>query len=639
MVAMMSVKRTRGALLLGSACLLTLATPAAQADPIVAQRLFLEATALTAQARTETDPARRLRLLERAQNDLQGIVTLHGDSPLAAQLSRGQAVGGFDPRGLERDLAAARSAAPGAKPVANTTVAAPPAAAAPTAPAATAQKGRLPTAAVDPKSTAGKVLGDVMGALDKATGGETASVLKVSAPITAVQSGDTVTLTFPGLALITDADSETRLGDVRLDVTPQADNRYGFSLPLPSQVTGFTKGKPQERLTLAAEPITGVWAPEAGTALRLYVRITDLKAEELAPEPKLILKIASLSMEQKGDLQNDRLSGDFTFDMRDLLANDPSSSQQVRLGKLAFSSQALDFDLPSWRKLSEAMQGNGDPQLAGLQFLAGGGHWAKVGTSLAMNDLSVTDAGKPLGSLGGAHFGLDLDARPQAGATLSIKLGFDKVQATESPMAELPPALIPHSFGIDAALEPLPLRQMAEATLQAQLETKSLKQAQAGAGAAQGGDDGEDQEAAEDAQGPSAGDQMLGVLMSAQPALKLAQASMASEMLQMSMSGTVSVDPESAIMSRGSLSVKVAGLDQFKAYLDANAKTDKSLREYVPMVVALRGLGNDTQLNGAKAKEFKLVAAKDGSVTINGTPWQALMDDSSQQKKAKDKKR
>lgn len=606
---MTSFMRFRGSLLVGTACLLALASGDVQADPVVAQRLFLEATALTAQARNEADPARRAGLLERARQQLQAIVTEHGDSPLAGQLGRGETIGTFDPHRLDSDLAAARSAAGKAA----------------AAPSASAQRTRLPMAPVDPKSLAGKVLGDVVGALETALAGDSTTTLSVARPVTAVQSGDTVTLTFPGLRLGTDEESELALGDVRLDVTPQAGNRYAFTLPLPAEIIGTTKGEPAERLTLVAEPISGVWAPDAGSLLRLYVRVRDLALEELAPEPKVMLSIAGLTVEQKGDLQANRLSGDFSMELRDVVANDTSSTQQVRIGRFTFSSQALDFDMDGWRRFSDAMQGNGDASQAALEFLSTGG-WAKLGTSMAMDDFVMTEDGQPLASMGGMHLGFDFDARPQAGAVMSVKLGMERMQAAQTPVGDLPAGMIPHSFAIDAALEPVPLQAMAQAA-QASLQTPPVEEPKAKSTGE------EDEDVGDVPATTSIEDQMLGVMMTAEPTLNVAQASLASDMVQMSMAGALTVDPSSPVMTRGAVSVKVAGLDQVKSYLDVQSKTDKSLKSYVSALVVLRGLGADTRLNGAKAKEFKLQTGEDGAVTINGTPWQALMQSDEQPKK------
>ncbi len=621
---MTTFMRFRGFLLAGTACLLALAAGDAQADPIVAQRLFLEATTLTAQANSETDPTRRAQLFERAQHDLQAIVTLHGDTALAAQLNRGEAIGTFDPRRFNRDLAAARSAVGTTAPQQAQTAPAPNTAKAAPAPAAgaTAQRTRLPTAPVDPKSLAGTVLADVVGALEKAMAGETVSTITVAKPITATQSGETVTVTFPGLRLVTDAVSDLVLGDIRLDGPPQPGNRCAFRLPLPSEIIGTTKGQPAERLTMVAEPITGVWAPGAGSLLRLYVRMRDLKLEQVAPEPRMMLRVASLLIEQKGELQANRLSGDMSLEMRDTVANDTSSTQQVRIGRLAFSSQALDFDMEAWRRLSEAMQGNGDSAQASLDFMSAG-RWAKVGTSMAMDDFEMTEDGKPLASMGGFHLGFELDARPQAGAAMSVKLGMERMQATQTPVGDLPPGMMPHSFAIDTTLEPIPLQAMAQS---AQTSLQALPQPQP-TDLDQESDQNEDQEQ-DQVDVPdtvSLEDQWLGVIMTAQPTLNVTQASLASDLVQLSLAGAVTVDPTSPVMSRGTFSLKIAGLDQIKAYVDDMAKTDKSMKSYGSVLTALRRLGTDGQLNGLKAKEFHLTTTKAGAVTINGTPWEKLL--------------
>lgn len=646
---MTSFMRFRGSLLVGTVCVLSLAAGSAQADPVAAQRLFLEATTLSAQARNETDLVKRAQLLERAQRDIQAITTLHGDSVLAARLGRGETIGSFDPRAFERDLSSAQAAAGTAVP---TQASAAMTKAPPLPPMATpAPEGpkagpadtprRLPTVAIDPKTPAGKVLADVVGALDAAMEGDPSTTLTVAKPITATESGETVTLTFPGLSLVVDGGSTLALGDLRLDVTPQPDNRYAFTLPLPAEIIGATKGQPEERVTLAAEPITGVWAPSAGSLLRLYVRVRDLKVEQLAPEPRMMLSVSGISMEQKGDLQGNRLSGDFSLDVRDVLANDTSSTQQVHIGHLGLSTQALDFDLESWRRFSQAMQSNGDASAAAFDFLSRGS-WAKLGTNIALDDFQMTEEGKPTGSLGGLHLGLDFDARPQAGVTMTVKLGMDRLKATQIPVGDLPPGMVPHSFTINASLEPIPLQAIA-ATLQEppaaappKSEDEPVDEAETDA----------ESDAMPAATGASAENKMLGIMMAAQPTLKVSLASLASELVQMSLTGAMTVDAESPTMSRGAVTLKIAGLDQVKSYLDTQSKTDQSLKSYIPMVVVLRGLGSDTQLGSGKAKEYKIIAAKDGNVTINGTPWQALMMSGNEEEtvntvktKDKDKKR
>lgn len=604
---------------LAGAFVMTLAAGTAHADQIVAQRLFLQATTLTAQARGETDPARRAKLLERANQDLQTIVSVHGETPLAARLSKGEAVGGFDPRAFAKELAEARIAAP-----APATQAAMPSSVAPKPgvavppPAQMAQpkapsRHDLPVAEVDPRSTAGRILRDVVDTIETALAGDEDVVVAVSKPVTAVQKGEMVSIVFPGLTL-TDVDSTLEVGDLVLDVTPKPDEHYAFSLALPGQITGYTEGVANERLTMKAEPVTGVWARPLGGVTRFYMNLRDIRVESLAPEPTLMMSIETLTAEQRSDVQGDRLSGDFHLQVRETLAHDNSSTQQVRIGGMTLTSRAHDLDLTDWRRLSDAMQtdptgsnGAGSERL--LEILAKGG-WSRLGMDLTVNDVEISDGPKHLGGLGGFNLGFDLDGRSQNGAVFGVKLGMDRLRVEEVPYGELPPTMVPHSFVIETAVEGLPLQAMA---------ADALKVSQAG----------------EDAPGLDA--VLLAAMMTAQPRLNITQVSTASQDVQASLSGALKVDPQSAVASTGTLLLKIAGLDQIKAYLDRQSKKDEELRQYIPMVVTLRGLGNDSRLGGSKAKEFKVVVAKDGNVTINGTPWQALLGQPQEQAKGKKK--
>lgn len=599
----------RRGLLLSAACLLALAAGDARADQMVAQRLFLQATTLTVQARNEPDPARRLRLLERARDDLRTIVAAHAETALASQLAKGTVVGGFDPAAFEREVAVARAAAGPIPPgppqhrqsAAMPAPAQPPAAAAaaapPPVPVPQDSRKRLPVAPSDPKTTAGKILGDVVGAVENFAASDPSLAVTVSRPVSAVQRGDTVAVTFPGLTVAVDEETTLEMGDIVLDVTPQDDARYAFSLRLPAEIVGYAGGQPDGRISYAAEPVTGVWAPDMGIFLRFYLNLRDVRVEQVTPEPMLLLGVGSVTAEQRGEVQSDKLSADFHMELRDLVANEGQDAQQLRVGRMAFSTKALDFDLAAWRRISDALQSDpngekGEASLAALQFLAQGG-WARIGTDLSLTDVDLTQAGQPLAAMGGMHLGFDLDGRPQAGATMAVKVGLDRMKADEVPVGDLPPEMMPHSFAIDAALERMPLMAMAESAQKSPSETL----------------EGE----------------LMSLMMTSRPNLNIAQVSMASQQVQMSLTGAIAVDPESALMSSGGLTVKVAGLDQVKAYLDRQSKKDKSLQQYIPSVVMLRGLGNDTQLSGTKAKEFKVVAAKDGAITINGTPWQALL--------------
>ncbi|UKJ75371.1 hypothetical protein [Azospirillum brasilense] len=80
------------------------------ADP--AQELFVEAMNLTAKARAETDAAKRLDLLTKAQADVQRIVAEHAETKLGRLLAEGKKIGAFDPKDIERLIAEAKAAAP-----------------------------------------------------------------------------------------------------------------------------------------------------------------------------------------------------------------------------------------------------------------------------------------------------------------------------------------------------------------------------------------------------------------------------------------------------------------------------------------------------------------------------------------------
>ena len=111
--------------------------------------------------------------------------------------------------------------------------------------------------AVDPDSTAGRIVLSIADWLEKRVGFGSDSVrLALDAPMWAAERDGTVTVHLPGARLVEQTASlgQWVLGDLAIAVTPRSETTYDFETALPAAID-----KRGERLTIGRGTIAGTW--------------------------------------------------------------------------------------------------------------------------------------------------------------------------------------------------------------------------------------------------------------------------------------------------------------------------------------------------------------------------------------------
>ena len=187
------------------------------------RRLLVEAVRLAKQAETAPSLAREIEMLAEAVGRLDTIILRYPSTEVALDIITGNRIGAFDPAGLRRSLTEARLR--------------------------------------DPSSHPARLLATVKAVLENMLlAGRDAPKLRLAAPLTVVEQGETLQVRFQDVRLAFDDAEELVVGDVALNVVPISSDRYRFSadLPLRLAVRELPDGPEMPIATLSASRLEGV---------------------------------------------------------------------------------------------------------------------------------------------------------------------------------------------------------------------------------------------------------------------------------------------------------------------------------------------------------------------------------------------
>ena len=613
------------------------ALPALGADP--AQTLFSEAMTLTTKARGEKDPAAKAGLATRALGNLDRIVAEHPDSKLAELLRQGKPIGTFDRKMVEQILVEAGGtlepktaatatppapvplAAPAPAPAPAATADAPPASppavtAAPADPAVTATPApaarapRLPVDA-DPATPAGRLLTDVATTLDALFAGGSQPVYpSVREPLRVTQDGERHVVKVRGLAFNIGS-GRVDVGDLDLGVKPLPDDK-GFVLDfaLPSEVAMVNGTTTLMALTIAESAVTATWRSDIGMVTSGSFDVKGLRG--LIQQGDRMAEIYRLDA-AKGRQTDAEADGtiSITGSMEALgmqVVPFMPSQPRVALKRLAVDSEARRVNIEAM-KLLQAIAGfkaittppDPDRVVEQLLDLLANGSWEGLKLAYTVEGLTVGEEAQPLVSAERLRIGVDLDnGGALAGGQIDLE-GKSIVAPMAAAMAEIPADLMPHSFALSTQLTALPVKPMATLAK------------------------GDPKGGPEKAGGMMAMPAIQQAAFEAKPALVVKAVSLAAPKAEAGAAGTLTLDAEAKNLVSGAFDVQVAGLDAIKAHLDKVSARNPAAAEMTPAVVLLRGLGQPGKIGEREAHSYNVQVNRDGSITINGTPWESLI--------------
>ena len=466
----------------------------------------------------------------------------------------------------------------------------------------------IPVAPVDPGSTAGRIVLGVADWLEQRLGSGSKDVrLALDAPMWAEERDGTYILHLPGARLVEPSVPlvQWALGDLAVAVTPRGEAAYNFETALPPVID-----KGEERLTLDQGTVSGTWRSDLEVTTRLEANATNLQlSESKGARTVETVSLGALAVEDRLVEGDDGLwNGRSAFSLSNL------EGEGFALGRLDAASSFEDFS----RDLALHMRGDfsaltggmgGPTALADLLTPLMDSHWGRSEMTIALHDLTASGddtglSGAGTLSLGRLEWHVDLDGRAEL-TDLATRIAAFDLQLGGAAAAEIPPALQPHAATLDIALTRLPVRRIADA-----LSGLAKRD-----GAAQFGDE------------PMM-EVILDHLDAADSSLEIRNIHLVTSSCEFRAEGRLQVEPASVFGVIGRLDARIRGLSALMALA-----AEEGDEEAVALLIVLQGLGRPVFEEGADeaAYAFEIDLRRDGTVTVNGIPFDMLLGDLSLQ--------
>ncbi|MEI6556993.1 MAG: hypothetical protein WCO00_01190 [Rhodospirillaceae bacterium] len=164
-------------------------------------------------------------------------------------------------------------------------------------------------------------------------------------PVTVTPAGDHYRAELPQVTAHIGTSRQLALGTLILDLRPEADGGWAFSLALPSALTLADKaGRPELEIALGAQKIEGHWQPAVHTLTGLQVSLRDLRLT--APTDGHAITIATLSLTGAlAESQPGRWGGPVALALGSVVVPYAEGNDMVRLGSAMIDGRVSGLDI------------------------------------------------------------------------------------------------------------------------------------------------------------------------------------------------------------------------------------------------------------------------------------------------------
>ena len=346
-------------------------------------------------------------------------------------------------------------------------------------------------------------------------------------------------------------------------------------------------------VSLGSQTAAGIWSEDINNFTDFELDYTDIKVS-VADEP------GALSIGRLGGTQQ------FAVDASDQWQQQQSlfvESLQFDSGEgEAFNLAGLSWDISAagqqYSKLlnmsqdiQKLVQDNIDaeqPPTALFDYLKELlGTFQQYQMHLTARGLDILEGGAPIAQIGEITLSNSLDSTRESGGSFAFMVGLNQLA---SPMAPLPPDLMPQQVRAEIALLNIPPNLLGK-FIEMGMESEQISEEQQDAYWQQ---------------------QLLGLLMSSQLELRIIDTYIAAESARADMNLRAAVDATSAMGGVGELSLRVVGM---QTLIDmTGAQQNESVAPVLAMITAF---SNRTEENGKTVDSFDLKFAQDGKLFLN----------------------
>ena len=450
--------------------------------------------------------------------------------------------------------------------------------------------------------------------LARDTGGTVS--LTVGAPVHAVERGGEVTVLFPDARLELQDASALTLGDVSIMVSDAGDGAYDFATTLPRRMDLLDTGTGAALATLRVgeNHLSGRWLARFEAAISGDFSLRDLRL--VVPDGRTLLSVTEMAGSQDFSQGNRTVwKGPFDFTMSgvhlDVEQRTPGSSSiptVVDLAGLRYEGSLDGIDVAAWHAitrelralalgvpLSKSQAGRVTDRVTAIP-------WGRISITGGLSGLSVRERGKPTFAVDKAGTHIDLD---DTRTPLTLGYGME-IEGLSMAATDVSPDLVPRRASLHVSVEGFPLRRAIALALP-ELLTMPPDAARAGTPV------------------PIDREALTKLILEARPLIAIDEAAMLSDLLEITISGAMRVDPDAAQGGTGSWDGTVVGLDRAMRRLGGEMQTNPKAIELLPFLLMARGFGRiePGKAGGEPVYHYHLEIGADGTITVNGTPLEA----------------
>lgn len=476
-----------------------------------------------------------------------------------------------------------------------------------TAGASPALAQTIPYDPVVPGSTAEKVVPPLIEAIDRFYDANPLfPLITVQSPVTAIDQGDAVIVTFPGVIFdIVDLSGQDSLamGDISFLAKPLDGGRVRFESRLPATIEARDDSGIVGTVSIGSSAIEGEWWPELLTFGKLEAELAILSVVDAQNGAELV-GVDSLTISTLVD-EAAPVGADITSLVAlEGLAVTPPSEPSISLGAFRQRASMTAVDLDRLRAFYQEFDLTPgamptDDLMLGIVELYRDLAWDELNFSLSVEDFAVEQFGDPMGGFGQLDVAFGATAGDEAGAA-GISLSLAEPRDLAAMDLPLKPGFVPGLIAAAVSVDELPWRRILDAFAQ------NLGQRVEGRFP------------------PDVDPRMLLDWMAeAGTMITLEELVLETPTIGVTGDGAFSVDPMAVFSVAGQADFLLYGVDAAMALLDQPTTSEDI--GLVGVLTMLKGMGTPALDDGPDSFSYELRVTPEGSILVNGLPMEALM--------------
>lgn len=415
------------------------------------------------------------------------------------------------------------------------------------------------------------------------------------------QDDGTFSAIFEAISIGEDAVSVS-MGPVAILVTPGDDGLAEVALDIPDTLLIREDDTEVAKITITERHAEGVWSDALNGFRENELELLGLTLD--VPEDPVSASIANLSFGSSMNSDEDESwSSESHFGLQGIAFGGPEG-QSLNIAAIRAEGELSGSDFAQFMALAESLQEllspeqleatNDDPSamLSALGELYN--FLTAFEASLTVSDVSVGQGDMSLGALTALSLGSEF-SRGESGSAFSYSIAFEGL---ETPVAPLPPDILPNAMRLEIGLENIP-SGLIEKLIEVAAASEELSPAE---------------------QQAIMGGEVLGMVMSSELGAYVSDTFIAAPQSRVDLDLSAQVSEASPFSAIGELNLQIVGLDT--AVQMAGLDQDPDI---APMLAMLTAFSNRSEENDQVIDRFALEVTSEGKLMLNGKDMTAML--------------